>query len=135
MRVMRSWHRTSKPVSDGFGLDFAQDPLLALPYDMAGVIFNRPPQVPRPLKEIERKRKAQYLELAEILARRFARASSERAIDFLIDLCQNRDAGILTPLPWFEAHGAPAVIHTRPGPPQALARLVPAMRLQIRFRQ
>ena len=84
---------------------------MALPYQFVEPILGQAPLNPRVLKLPERSKVAKYLELAELLLRRFPSESNGRGAKFLIDLCKLIEIG------------SPALI----------ARIVPTLRLEARF--
>ena len=102
-----------------------------MPYEFMVPILNTLPSVPRPLRPIMQSKVKQYLAVAEILVNRFPSDVGGRAVEFLLDLCQNRDPGPIVPLPWYErANPADAICV---GLPRVVDRIIPAMTFEARF--
>lgn len=94
-------------------------------------ILNSSPTIPRPLRPVQPAKVKQYLAIAELLLNRFPSDLGGRAVEFLVDLCQNRDPGPLVPLPWYSAAGRLEVIQS--GLPRIVDRIIPAMTFEARF--
>lgn len=84
--------------------------------------------MPRQLKAVQPPKAKDYLDLAGMLLRRFPSDTSGRAVEFLVDVCENSDPGALPPLPWFTAGGATDLVRMTSA--DWLAKLVPAVRFQ-----
>ena len=104
---------------------------MALPYQFVEPILGQAPLNPRVLKLPERSKVAKYLELAELLLRRFPSESNGRGAKFLIDLCKLTDPGPLAPISWFTTQQRQDLIEI--GSPALIARIVPTLRLEARF--
>lgn len=104
---------------------------MALPYSYTIPILDQLPAVPRPLKLPELSKATKYLELAEVLLRRFPSESNGRAAKFLIDLTRCTDPGPAAQLSWFTTPGARDLIEI--GHLGGIARIVPTLRFEARF--
>lgn len=110
----------------------SQEPLICFKHsylEKVGAV----PAVPRPLIAPTRKKRMVYLEIGQLLLRKYPSESTARSIRFLIKLCRNEPPEPLVPLPWLER--AP---QDEPnidiGVPSALSRLAPVMRFNARRR-
>ena len=61
------------------------------------------PSEPRPLVGPNRKKRLVYLELAQLLLKKFPSESTARSIRFLLKLCRNEPPGPLVQLDWLES--------------------------------
>ena len=92
------------------------------------------PTEPRRLRAPDRKKLQVYIELAQILLRKYPSESTARSVKFLIDLCQNdAEVGELCDLAWLQEPRAPARIDV--GSPSALQRLAPVMTFNAQLRR
>ena len=91
------------------------------------------PTVPRALNGPDRKKKMVYLELAQILLRKWPSESTARSVRFIQHLCRNEPPGPLVQLSWLERPPEPLVQINLDLPP-ALGRLAPVMRFNARHR-
>ncbi|CAL1126314.1 unnamed protein product, partial [Cladocopium goreaui] len=105
-----------------------QEAILAMPFQFVQPILHSAPDSARPLKKVDPGKGKKYLELADILLRRFPSSTSGRSIEFLVDLCRNRNPGPLAPIPFYSTPGQQdlVVIPANPG----LARVAPTIRFE-----
>ena len=91
------------------------------------------PCVPRPLIAPNRKKRLVYLEVGQLLLRKYPSESTARSIRFLLKLCRNEPPEPLVALEWLEqAPRADGDIDIRL--PPVLDRLAPVMRFNARHR-
>ena len=107
---------------------FSEEAILAMPFQFVQPILHSAPDSARPLKKVDPGKGKKYLELADILLRRFPSSTSGRPIEFLVDLCRNRNPGPLAPIPFYSTPGQQdlVVIPANPG----LARVAPTIRFE-----
>lgn len=104
-----------------------------MPYEYMVPYVTAVPSVVRPLKQIQKKKEAGYLDLASILLKRFPHNDTNgRAIAFLIDLVTNHDTGPLPDLPWFTQGSTMSLIKV--DPPTLLGKLAPGVRFSAVIR-
>lgn len=102
-----------------------------MPYHYSVPILDQAPLISRPLRLPDNNKIKKYIDLANLLTRRFPTDSSGRAVDFLLELVTNQTPGPLPDLPWF-TRATPAD-QIRIGLPSAIARVAPAMRFEARL--
>ena len=104
-----------------------------MPFQFVQPILHSAPDTARPLKKVDPGKAKKYLELADILIRRFPSTTSGRSIEFLVDLCRNRNPGPLAPIPFYSTPGQQdlVVIPANPG----LARVAPTIRFEAMFQR
>ena len=102
-----------------------------MPYQFMEDIIDQAPTVARPLKLATRGKRAKYLELCQVLLRKFPTESMGRSVAFLLDLVRNTDPGQLSPIPFYTTPGQQDLIDIqRQG---ILGRVVPTIRFQARI--
>ena len=102
-----------------------------MPYQHVLPILNSVPTIPWPLRKPMPSKVKHYLSVADILVKRFPSDMGGRAVEFLLDICQNQNPGPLVPLPWFRTADPLDTIQL--GLPRVVDRLVPAMTFEARF--
>ena len=108
-----------------------QEPILCFRHQYLDMVGS-PPSEARPLQPPDRKKRLIYLELAQLLLRKYPSQSTQRSVQFLLLLCRNEGQQPLPPLPWLEraARGDVEINVDLP----SLARLAPVMRFNARHR-
>lgn len=104
---------------------------MALPYQFVVPLLGQALPAPRQLKLPVQHKAGKYLELVELLLRRFPSESNARAAKFLLDLCRVTDPGLPAPVSWFMGQGRPDLIQI--GQPGVVRRIAPTMRFEARF--
>ena len=111
---------------------FLKEGIVAMPYYFLRNLSDDAPTVARPLKKVDPGKAKKYLELAEILVNRFASVTNARSVQFLVDLCTNRNPGPLAPIPWYTNSAQQDQIVIRQ-PDRILARVAPTIRFEARI--
>ena len=108
-----------------------QEPILCFRHQYLEMVGS-PPCEARPLQPPDRKKRLIYLELAQLLLRKYPSQSTQRSVQFLLLLCRNTGQQPLPRLPWLEraARGDVEINVDLP----SLARLAPVMRFNARHR-
>ena len=92
------------------------------------------PTISRPLLPANRQRPMVYLELAQILLRKFPSESTARSARFLLEMCRQHPLEPLVDLPWLRSDPILAPI-INVGIPPALHRLAPVMSFRAQHRR
>lgn len=110
----------------------SQEPLICFKHSYLAKV-GALPAVPRPLAPPIRKKRLGYLEIGQLLLKKFPSESTARSIRFILKLCRNEAPEPLVPLPWLarDPQDEPDI---EIGLPSALARLAPVMRFNARHR-
>ena len=102
------------------------------PFQLMAPLMHSIPQVPRPLRRPEADKSKRYLELADIIMKRFATDTTAKSVAFLLDLVKNVNPGAAPPLPWYSR--VDQLDPVRVGLPSVVSRVAPRpMRFEARF--
>lgn len=104
---------------------------MAMPYQFMQNIIDHAPTVARPLKLATRGKRAKYLELCNVLLRKFPTESMGRSVAFLLDLVSNTNPGQLAPIPFYTTPGQQDLIDI--SRQTTLGRVVPTITFQARI--
>lgn len=105
--------------------------MLGMPFEFMEPFVNQSPTEARPLRLPVPSKRKKYLELAELLIKRFPSDTMGRGAEFLVNLVQNTHPGELPPLDFYTTARAPDLVQT--GLPSSVARVAPAMRFEAVF--
>lgn len=109
------------------GVHASKEAILAMPYQFMQPILHSSPEEPRPLKRLEAVKRQRYTDLAQVMLTRFPSTSSQRGIEFLLDLCNCTDPGLLAPIPFYATPGQRDLVVLRPA---AVVRVAPTIRFR-----